>query len=79
MAQHIVKLTPKQVAKLTQIQADKRLIEIREGDFLEIILDNAGISLPVNSLVFDKDQLIITIEPKVDPEPVKEEKVPITE
>lgn len=79
MAQHIVKLTPKQVAKLTQIQADKRLIEIREGDFLEIILDNAGISLPVNSLVFDKDQLIITIEPKVEPEPVKEEKVPITE
>lgn len=64
MAQHIIKLTEKQLAKMKQIQLDKQVLGMRESDLLEFILDTAGIETPVDSAKLDGDQLIVTKESK---------------
>lgn len=64
MAQHIVKLTEKQLAKMKQIQLDKQVLGMRESDLLEFILDTAGIPVPVESANLDGDKLIVTTPEK---------------
>ena len=64
MAQHIIKLSEKQLAKMKQIQLDKQVLGMREADLLEFILDTAGIETPVDSAKLDGDKLIVTKDEK---------------
>lgn len=67
MAQQIVKLSKKELEKLTKLLTEKQVLATREADLMDIILGNAGIELPVDSVNLNGDQLVVTKTPKEEP------------
>lgn len=56
-----IKLTEKQQIKLTNLQKERKLLEEKEALILEIILDLAGIKIPVKSIELKGDSIVVEL------------------